>query len=135
MNNKKLIIINVITLIIFVTVVGIGLNQSKYTKADPDHKDEEVVDEQVEETEKIMRNVALRQSILKAKLPTALLGLEDELEEDEKDLMELEEMEEEEVDSEDVVDTSIANDSMQVGNTNEKLNNKTNKADKTAKTD
>src|SRR5690625_5281762 len=95
MNNKKLLIINITTLIIFIVVVGIGLNQSNFTKADPDHIDEELIDEKsVKEIEKVTRKTSLKKSILKFKFPTTLLGSEDELEDEEKDLMELDEEDE-----------------------------------------
>lgn len=119
MNNKKLLIINILTLTVFIVVVGFGLNQSKYNKAD--RIDEELADEMIkDETEKVMQEVSLKKSILKPKNRIAIVDTDEDLEEDEKELMELEEIEEElEEDSvsEDVIDATIDSDQTEVGNT------------------
>src|SRR5699024_11889465 len=91
MNNKKLLIINIITLIVFIVVVGIGLNQSGYTKSDSNQTDEKVENNEVVGIDRVMQFVSLKQSILQTKLPALQLATEEEPEEDEeKDMMELE---------------------------------------------
>src|SRR5699024_5379219 len=94
MNNKKLLIINIITLIVFVVVVWVGLNQSGFTKSEPKHTDGEAENIETEEIERVMHLVSLKQSILTSKRPTLQLGIEESEEDEEKDLIELEDEEE-----------------------------------------
>src|SRR5699024_12412888 len=96
MKNKKLLIINIITLIVFIVVVGIGLNQSGYTKSDSKQTDEKSENDEAEVIKRVMQLVSLKQSILKSKLPALQLSIEEKPEEDEeKDMMELEDKENE----------------------------------------
>src|SRR5690625_6091639 len=96
MNNKKLLIINIITLTVFIVVVGIGLNHSGFTQTDSNNMNENLDHDETEGLERVMHLVSLKQSVLKTKHPTLQLGFEEQSEEDEeKDMMELEDGEEE----------------------------------------
>src|SRR5699024_6393437 len=125
MNNKKLLIINIITLIVFIVVVGIGLNQSGYTKSDSNQTEEKSENDEAVGIERVMQFVSLKQSILQTKLPALQLAIEEEPEEDEeKDIMELVDREEEvEDDSVENTEQTVDEPSVDFGNNNGKNNN------------